>query len=65
VRLTSIYSRGDGVVRWQAQIVPYGECVEVTGSHIGLIFNRKSFSAIAAALTTPELLLEPNPAPAP
>src|SRR2546421_5103984 len=50
VRLTSIYSRGDGVVRWEAQLVPYADCVEVTGSHVGLIFNRKSYRAIAAAL---------------
>ena len=43
MRLTSIYSKGDGVVRWQAQLVPYADCVEVTGSHVGLIFNRKSY----------------------
>jgi pimeloyl-ACP methyl ester carboxylesterase len=55
VRLTSIYSKGDGVVRWQAALVPYGECVEVTGSHVGLIFNRKSYRAIATALADPEL----------
>jgi pimeloyl-ACP methyl ester carboxylesterase len=55
VRLTSIYSRGDGVVRWQAQLVPYADCVEVTGSHVGLIFNRKSYRAIAAALAAREL----------
>jgi triacylglycerol lipase len=55
VRLTSIYSKGDGVVRWQAQLVPYAECVEVTGSHVGLIFNRKSYRAIANALAAPEL----------
>jgi triacylglycerol lipase len=55
VRLTSIYSRGDGVVRWDAQLVPYADCVEVTGSHVGLIFNRKSYRAIAAALARPEL----------
>jgi triacylglycerol lipase len=55
VRLTSIYSKGDGVVRWQAQLVPYAECVEVTGSHVGLIFNRKSYRAIAQALAAPEL----------
>ena len=55
VRLTSIYSRGDGVVRWQAALVPYGNCVEVTGSHVGLIFNRKTYTAIAAALAEPEL----------
>jgi triacylglycerol lipase len=57
VRLTSIYSRGDGVVRWQLQLVPYANCVEVTGSHVGLVFNRKSYRAIAAALATPELPL--------
>jgi pimeloyl-ACP methyl ester carboxylesterase len=55
VRLTSIYSKADGVVRWQAQIVPYAECVEVTGSHVGLVFNRKSYQAIADALAAPEL----------
>jgi triacylglycerol lipase len=55
VRLTSIYSKGDGVVRWQAALVPYGSCVEVTGSHVGLIFNRKTYRAIASALADPEL----------
>jgi pimeloyl-ACP methyl ester carboxylesterase len=55
VHLTSIYSRGDGVVLWQRQIVPYANCVEVTGSHLGLAFNRKSYRAIADALATPDL----------
>ncbi len=55
VRMTSIYSKGDGVVRWQGCIVPYADCVEVTGSHTGLIFNRKAYRAIAAALARPEL----------
>jgi len=55
VRLTSIYSKGDGVVRWQAALVPYAECVEVSGSHVGLIFNRKTYRAIAHALAEPEL----------
>jgi pimeloyl-ACP methyl ester carboxylesterase len=55
VRLTSIYSRGDGVVRWQSQCVPYADCVEVTGSHVGLVFNRKTYRAIATALAQPEL----------
>jgi hypothetical protein len=63
VRLTSIYSRGDGVVRWQAALVPYGDCVEVTGSHVGLIFNRKSYRAIAAALAQPELPCDPTGGP--
>ena len=50
VPLTSIYSRGDGVVRWQACVVPYARCVEVTGSHVGLAFNRKAYRALAEAL---------------
>jgi hypothetical protein len=55
VRLTSVYSKEDGVVRWQAALVPYAECREVTGSHVGLIFNRKTYHAIATALAQPEL----------
>jgi triacylglycerol lipase len=55
VRLTSIYSKADGVVRWERCVVPYADCVEVTGSHTGLIFNRKAYAAIAAALAAPEL----------
>jgi pimeloyl-ACP methyl ester carboxylesterase len=55
VHLTSIYSKGDGVVRWWASRVPEADCVEVTGSHIGLIFNRKAYAAIGQALARPEL----------
>jgi len=56
VRLTSIYSRGDGVIRWESAVVPYADCIEVTGSHVGLVFNRKAYRAIATALAQPELL---------
>jgi triacylglycerol lipase len=55
VRLTSIYSKGDGVVLWEGSVVPEAECVEVTGSHVGLAFNRKAYRAIAEALARPEL----------
>jgi triacylglycerol lipase len=55
VRLTSIYSKGDGVVHWQCQVVPHADCVEVTGSHVGLIFNRKVYRAVAGVLALPEL----------
>lgn len=55
VRLTSIYSKQDGVVRWQGAVVREAECVEVTGSHVGLAVNRKSYRAIAHALARPEL----------
>jgi triacylglycerol lipase len=54
VRLTSIYSKGDGVVRWEGCVVPYAQAVEVRGSHVGLVFNRKAYRAIAAALAEPE-----------
>ena len=55
VRMTSIYSKEDGVVRWRAQVVPYADCIEVKGSHVGLVFNRGVYRAIAAALAQPEL----------
>ena len=52
VPLTSIYSRGDGVVWWEACVVPYARCVEVTGSHVGLAFNRKAYGEIARSLAS-------------
>ena len=55
VRMTSIYSKGDGVVRWEGCIVPYAHNVEITGSHVGMIFNRKAYPVIAEALAEPEL----------
>jgi pimeloyl-ACP methyl ester carboxylesterase len=50
VPLTSLYSRGDGVVWWEACVVPYARNVEVTGSHIGMAFNRKTYAEIARTL---------------
>jgi triacylglycerol lipase len=50
VPLTSIYSRGDGVVWWEACRVPYAHNVEVRGSHVGLAFNARVYQAIADAL---------------
>jgi hypothetical protein len=55
VRLTSIYSKGDGVVHWQCQVISHADCVEVTGGHVGLIFNRKAYRAVASASALPEL----------
>ena len=63
VHLTSIYSKGDGVVQWRKQLVPYADCVEVTGSHVGLIFNRASYRAIAAALAVPARPPTPSSTP--
>ena len=56
VRLTSVYSKGDGVVRWERAVVEEADCVEVTGSHVGLIANRKVYRAVADALARPELV---------
>jgi pimeloyl-ACP methyl ester carboxylesterase len=50
VPLTSIYSKGDGVVRWRACLVDYARCVEVSGSHVGLAFNRKVYRELARTL---------------
>ncbi|HEX6712604.1 MAG TPA: hypothetical protein VF066_04435 [Thermoleophilaceae bacterium] len=44
-------------MRWETSIVPEADCIEVTGSHVGLIFNRKAYRAIAAALGRSELAL--------
>ena len=55
VRFTSIYSKGDGVVWWEGSVVPEAQCVEVQGSHVGLVFNRDAYRAIATALAVPEL----------
>jgi triacylglycerol lipase len=55
VRLTSVYSKGDGVVRWSGSVIAGADCVEVTGSHVGLIFNRDAYRAIADALALPEI----------
>jgi pimeloyl-ACP methyl ester carboxylesterase len=53
VRLTSIYSKQDGVVRWRSCVVPYADNVEVRGTHVGLAFNAEVYAAIATAIATP------------
>jgi hypothetical protein len=37
-------------VWWEACVVDYARNVEVTGSHIGLAFNRKAYREVARAL---------------
>jgi pimeloyl-ACP methyl ester carboxylesterase len=59
VPLTSVYSKGDGVVWWEACVVPYATNVEVTGSHIGLAFNRKAYRAVGDALAAADAGLLP------
>ncbi|MGE4426980.1 MAG: esterase/lipase family protein [Solirubrobacteraceae bacterium] len=55
VRMTSVYSRGDGVVDWPGCLVDGATNIEVTGSHVGLVFNRKVFRALSETLAQPEL----------
>ena len=45
--------------RWALElpgsVIAGADNVEVTGSHVGLIFNRKAYRAIAGALALPEI----------
>lgn len=50
VPMTSVWSKGDGVVRWRSCVVPYARSVQVRGSHVGLAFNRHAYRAVAHAL---------------
>jgi triacylglycerol lipase len=54
VRLTSVYSKSDGVVRWRSCVVPYADNVEVRGTHVGLALNPQAYVAIATALAAAE-----------
>jgi pimeloyl-ACP methyl ester carboxylesterase len=60
VPTTSIYSRTDGVVAWQASVQgpapgnPSTENIEVLASHIGLGFNPSAWWAVADRLAQPE-----------
>lgn len=54
IPITSIYSRGDGCLRWQCCVVPYADNIEVGGSHVGLAFERRAYAAIGRALAVPE-----------
>lgn len=50
VSFTSIFSKNDEVVDWQASVAPRGTNIEVSGGHIGLIVNREVYRAIAQSL---------------
>ena len=57
VPTTSIYSRSDGVVAWQACVLrrtARAENVEVDGSHMGLPWNPKVMAVVADRLSQPE-----------
>jgi pimeloyl-ACP methyl ester carboxylesterase len=53
VPLTSVYSRSDGIVHWQACVRPDATCVEVDGSHVGLAVNPQVYALLARALAAP------------
>ena len=57
VPLTAIFSRTDGVVAWRTCVYdpsPLHECIEVRGSHTGLIHNATSLIVVADRLAQPE-----------
>ena len=64
VPTTSIFSRSDGVVAWQACIqepsAKHTENIEVDGSHCGLGWNKNVLSIIADRLRQPEDAWEPH-----
>ena len=53
IPLTSIYSKGDGVVWWEACVVPYAHAVEIRGSHVGLAVNRHAYRVLGDLLGDP------------
>jgi triacylglycerol lipase len=46
----SVYSRSDGIVRWEACLAPDAEQVEVRSSHIGMAVSASAYTAVAEAL---------------
>lgn len=57
VPLTAIFSRTDGVVAWRTCVFDPSalhECIEVRGSHTGLIHNATSLVVVADRLAQPE-----------
>lgn len=57
VPTTSIYSRSDGVVAWQACLdtpSPVSENVEVASSHLGLVWHPDVFRIVADRLAQPK-----------
>ncbi|MCP3934749.1 MAG: alpha/beta hydrolase [Actinomycetia bacterium] len=52
---TSIWSRSDGLVAWQACFSPAAENVEVECSHRGLVASVASFEAISESLIHPHI----------
>jgi pimeloyl-ACP methyl ester carboxylesterase len=68
VPTTSVFSRSDGIVAWQACLQNGGACaenIEVSGSHCGLGWNPRVFSIIADRLCQAENAWRPHAKGAP
>lgn len=50
VRFLSVYSRSDGVVRWQSCLDPQAEHLEIRASHIGMGMHPRAWRAVASEL---------------
>jgi triacylglycerol lipase len=51
VPLTSIYSRTDGIVHWEACLRQDATCLEVGSSHVGLAVNRAVYALLSGLLS--------------
>jgi hypothetical protein len=56
VPTTSIYSRSDGIVHWEACLRDDVRAIEVHGSHVGLALNPEVYSIVARLLLEPPRL---------
>ncbi len=57
VPCTAIYTRSDGIVSWtctRETVAPHTESVEVSGSHLGLVYSREVLTVIAERLAIAE-----------
>jgi triacylglycerol lipase len=50
VGFVSVYSRSDGIVRWESCLDPAAENVEIDASHCGMAVNPGAYRAMATAL---------------
>src|SRR3954451_7560446 len=50
VGYVSVYSRRDGVVRWESCLDPHADHVEVSSSHCGMAVHPEVFRAVASSL---------------
>lgn len=53
VPTTSIYTRSDGIVHWQACVREDVRCIEVDSSHVGLAVNPDVYKVVARLLPWP------------